>query len=121
MKSLDEVLKNKNTGLHYGNRIILPFTGYILKAVVDKEIVTDFGPASSGASINETPDFIEIYFLDYPELSETISEFESIKLVVVEKGKDVFDFKNHRKIALHLKEKHSVEIEEINEDILFIE
>lgn len=121
MKSLDEVLKNKIKALHYGNRILLPFSAYILKAVVEKEIITDFGPASTGASVNETQDFLEIYFLDYPDLSESISEYESIKLVVVEKGKDVFDFANHKKISLHFKEKHLVEIEEIDDDILFIE
>lgn len=121
MKSLSEVIKNKTIGLHYGNRIILPFTGNILKAVVDKEIITDFGPASRGASINETSDFLEIYFLDYPDLSSSITRYESIKLVIVDKGKDVFDFRNHQKIALKLKEKHILEIEEIGEDTLFIE
>ena len=50
-----------------------------------------------------------------------VHKYEVIKIVIVEQGKDVFDFKNHKQLALHLKEKHQLLIEEIDEDILFIE
>lgn len=121
MKTLDELLKNKITGLHYGNRILLPFIADILKAVIEDHIIMDFSTSKSGAQYSKHETFTEIYFFDYKNLAEVISKYETIKLVVVEEGKDIFDFINHRKLALHLNEKHKLTIEEINEDILFIE
>ncbi|MBN1300437.1 MAG: hypothetical protein JW995_04405 [Melioribacteraceae bacterium] len=121
MKSLREVLDNKLTGLHYGNRILLPFGAHVLKAVVENDIVMDFSNAKKGAAYNITRDFTELYFYDYRDLSEVVTEYETIKLVCVENGKDVFTLSNHVKIALYLKEKHILEIEELNDDILFLE
>ncbi len=42
-------------------------------------------------------------------------------MVIVEKGKDVFDFKNHIKLSLYLEGKHKVKIEESDHDIIFLE
>lgn len=121
MKSLDEVIKNKLGGLYYRNRILLPFSGYILKMMVDDEIITDFSINSGKAEVNEYPEFMEIYFLDYEDIKEVVSKYEAVKMIIVEKGKDVFDFSNHRKLLLYFNEEHKVSIEETDEDILFIE
>ena len=51
---------------------------------------------------------------------DVITEYETIKLVVVEAGKDLFDFDTHRKIALYIEEKHRLRVDEIDDDILFI-
>lgn len=121
MRTIDEVFRNNLHGLHYDNRIILPFKVEILKAIVENDIITDFSTVHSGAQYKINDEFTEIYFYDYKNLSEVVTQFETIKLVVVEKGKDLFDFANHRKLALHLLDKHKLTIEELNEDILFIE
>lgn len=121
MVTLDEALKQGLTGLYYGNRIILPFTFYPLKIVMEKDIISDFSSNARGAEMVEHKDFIDLYFFDYPVLREVITKFENIKMVIVEKDKDIFDFGNHRKIALYLKEKHQVTIEETDKDILFLE
>ena len=39
----------------------------------------------------------------------------------IEEGKNIFDWNNHRKIALYFAEKHKITIEETDADILFIE
>ncbi|MGK9477603.1 hypothetical protein [Melioribacter sp. OK-6-Me] len=121
MRTLDEVLKNNINGLHYGNRVLLPFKADILKAVVENDIIMDFSHQRKEACYNKHDYFTEIYFFEYPSLEEVVTEFETIKLVVVEDGKDIFDFQNHRKLVLHIKENHKLIIEETNEDILFIE
>jgi hypothetical protein len=121
MRTLDEVLKNNINGLHYGNRVLLPFKADILKAVVENDIIMDFSSQRKEACYNKYDNFTEIYFFEYPNLEEVVTEFETIKLVIVEEGKDIFDFENHRKLALHIKENHKLIIEETNEDILFIE
>ncbi len=121
MKTIEEVLKNKTNGLCYGNRVLLPFKAEILKAIIEKDIITDFSTTHKGAQYNITDEYTEIYFLDYKELSESISKYETIKLVIVEKGKDIFDLKNHKRLILHLQEKHIIRIEEANGEILFIE
>lgn len=122
MRTLDDALNNNLNGLHYGNRILLPFRVEILKAVVEKEIIMDFSSSKSGASYKIYDDYTEVYFYDYKNLSEVVSEFEKIKLVVVEVGKDLFDFANHRKLALHTEDKHKLTITEIKDDsLLFLE
>ena len=121
MPTLDDTLKKKLNGLYYYNRVILPFHAHFMKVICDTDIITDFSPGSKGIFIRETEDFTDVYFLDYKNLKEVVSKFEVIKLVVVEKGKDIFNFENHKKIVLHLKEKHILTIEETDEDILFIE
>ncbi len=121
MKTLNDVINNKISGLHYGNRILLPFEAEILKAVIENEIIMDFSSSDRGACYKIHDGITEIYFHDYKILSEVVSEFEKIKLVVVEKGNDIFNFANHRKIALQIEEKHKLIISELNEDTLFIE
>ncbi|MEW6508600.1 MAG: hypothetical protein AB1432_12745 [Bacteroidota bacterium] len=118
MKKLDDVIKNNFHGLHYGNRVLLPFGADILKAVIENDIITDFSSSKSGASYKVNEDFTEIYFYDYEILSEVVNRFEKIKLIVVERGRDIFDFSNHRKIALSIEEKHKIFISEINDDTL---
>ncbi|MEJ2616023.1 MAG: hypothetical protein P8Z35_13780 [Ignavibacteriaceae bacterium] len=89
--------------------------------IIDDEIITDFSPSSKGIFIREEADFTDIYFLEYKHLNDTVSKYEAIKMVVVEKGKDIFDFNNHKKIAVYLENKHNTRIEKTEEDILFIE
>lgn len=121
MRTLDNVLKNKVNGLFYGSRVLLPFVGDILKAVINEEIIYDFSSASEGAYYEKFDDYTEIYFFDHEDILTDVSKYEVIKLVVVEEGKDIFDFKNHRKIALNPNENHILEIFEIGNDIIFIE
>jgi len=121
MKSLKEVLNNKDFGLFYGNRILLPFAAEILKAVIERDIIMDFSTSDKGAKYTISNDYTEIYFYDYKNLLDVVSKYEMIKLVVVEKGKNIFDLSNHKKISLHLVENHKLTIEELNDDSLFIE
>lgn len=121
MYSIEEALKNKKSGLYYNNRLILPFKAHFLKVIVEHEIITDFSSASKGILINEEKDFTDIYFHDYENLKDSLSRYEAIKMVLVEKEKDIFNLENHIKLAVYLKEKHKAVIEMSDEDILFIE
>ena len=121
MKTIAEVLENKATGLFYNNRLMLPFHAHFLKVIIEDEIITDFSPSSKGIYIGEENDFTDMYFLEYKHLKDTVSKYEAIKMVVVEKGEDVFDSKNHKKLAVYLEEKHKTRIEKTEDDILFIE
>lgn len=121
MKTIDEVLKNKLHGLYYGNRLILPFHAHFLKVIVEDEIIIDFSSSSKGVIIEKDDEFTSLYFLDFKDLKNSVSKFESIKLIAVEKGKNIFDLNNHKKIVVYLEENHKTRIEETNDDILFIE
>ena len=121
MKTLDEVLKNNLNGLHYGNRALLPFAANVLKINIENDLITDFGSSSKGAHININEDYTEIYFLEYDDLEDVITKYENIKLILVEKGKDIFDLNNHRKIALHPEDKHILKISELDKETIFID
>jgi hypothetical protein len=121
MYPIDVVLSKKLNGLHYYNRIILPFKAHILKVIVSANIITDFSPKSKKIFIREKEEFTSVYFLDYKDLNDALSKFDAIKMVVVEKGKDVFDFNNHIKISLYLEPGHKVKIEECDQDIILLE
>jgi len=121
MLSIQQVLKEKKSGLYYGNRILLPFSCHVLKMNIENDLITDFSPSFKGVHISENPDFMEIYFYDYKDLGEVITKYESIKMVVVEKGTDVFDLKNHITLALHPEEKHKIRIEQLGENQIFID
>lgn len=121
MKTLKEVLENNLNGMYYGNRILLPFKADILKAIIENEIIMDFSDFSEHAEYEIKEDRTEIYFYGYEDLSDFVSTYETIKLIVVEEGNDIFDQENHRKIILHVKEKHTLKIEEAGENNLFIE
>ena len=121
MKSISEVLKDKKSGLYFGNRILLPFSCHIIKLNIENDLITDFSPSFKGVHISENPDFMEIYFYDYKDLSEAITKYEAIKMIVVEKGKDVFNMKNHIKLALQPEENHQLRIEKLGENQIFIE
>jgi len=121
MSKIEEILKSKSNGLCYGNRIILPFKAHFLKVIVDSKIIMDFSPGSKGIYIHEEENFTDLYFNDYEDLKSDITKYEAIKMVVVEKGKDVFNFDNHIKIALYLEDKHKVRIEPSDHDIIFLE
>jgi hypothetical protein len=108
-------------GLYYGNRLILPFQCIFLKIIVNKDILFDFSVNSKFIAVEEGKDYTDLYFREYENIQETISEFESIKMVVVEKNKNIFDFKNHIKLAIYFEGKHKIRIEKTDEDILFIE
>jgi hypothetical protein len=121
MKRISDALSKNLSGLYYGNRIIVPFNCHFLKVVIDDDIITDFSPSSKGIYVGEGDDFTDLYFLELKNLKDVISKYENIKMVVVEKGDDIFNIDNHKKIALYLEEKHKVKIEKTDEDILFIE
>ncbi len=121
MKTLDEVLENNAAGLFYNNRLVLPFHAHFLKVIIEDEIITDFSPSSKGIYIREEADFTDVYFLEYKHLKDTVSKYEAVKMVIVEKGKDVFDLNNHKKLAIYLEDKHKIRIEKSEDDILFIE
>ena len=121
MASLKEILKSKPTGLFYKNRLILPFQGIFLKVIVDDDIIMDFSPSSKQIYITENENYTDMYFKEYKHLKDAVSKYEAIKMVLVEKGKDIFNFDNHQKIVIYLDKKHQVNIEETDEDILFIE
>ncbi len=121
MKTLTEVLEKKMNGLYYGNRVLLPFAADILKMVIKDDIITDFSSKDSGAKYSIRDNFTEIYFCDYPELNREIRDYDVIKLVLVEKGEDVFDFKQHQIISIKPLEKHFLSIEKIDDEILFFE
>ena len=121
MNSLDEILKNNINGMYYGNRVLFPFHCTVLKIVIEKDIIQDFSIREKGAYVNETPEFTEIYFIDYPDIEANISKYENIKMVIVEKGKDIFDFSTHKKIAIKPEGNHVLSIKEIDENIIFIE
>lgn len=121
MSTLNEVLTKNLHGLYYGNRILLPFKADILKAVIEKSIITDFSDFSEQAEYEIKDNRTEIYFYEYADLSEFITTYETIKLIVVEEGRDIFDTKNHIKLILHLNDGHEIKIEEAGENFLFIE
>ena len=121
MKTIDESIKNNSPCLYYGNRLILPFHAHFLKVIIEDDILTDFSSSSKGINIKEDDDFTSLYFLDFKDLKNFVSKYESIKLIVVDKGKNIFDIGNHRKVAVYLEEKHKARIEKTDEDILFIE
>ncbi|GBD89592.1 hypothetical protein BMS3Abin04_00300 [bacterium BMS3Abin04] len=121
MKTIDQVLQEKEGGLYYGNRILLPFEVHILKAIIENDIITDFSASSDDAEYTIYDDFTEIYFYNYKDVSSDVTKYETIKLIIVEEDKYLFNTKNHRKIALHVQEKHHLKIEELGDDIILID
>lgn len=121
MKKIKELLDDNGSGLHYGNRILLPFKAEVLKIVIGTQIITDFSKKIDGAYIRITDLYTEIYFYEYKNLSEQLSKYEVIKLVVVQDGEDIFNFDNHVQIELEIKEKHKLLIKRIPDDLLFFE
>lgn len=122
MKTLDDVLKNKIHGIYYGKRILLPFAANFLKIVVEDDVISDFSDITeSGVIIEEKENFTNIYFLEYKKINEAVGKFKGIKILLAEKDKDIFDFANHRKLVLYLREEHVVEIEELDKEIIFID
>ena len=121
MKTLTEALENKHNGLYYNNRLILPFHAHFLKIIIDDEVITDFSPSSKGVYIKEEENFTDIYFLEYKHINDVVSKYEAIKIVAIEKGENIFDFNNHKKLAVYIEEKHKTRIEKSDDDILFIE
>lgn len=121
MSTINEVLKKKKKGLYYRRRVILPFNGHLLKVIIEDNILTDFSPTSKHIYVKEDDGFMSIYFKEYKDLKEEISKYEAIKICIVEHGKDMFNLKDHRKLALYLGENHELNIEATDDDILFIE
>lgn len=119
--SIDEIIKTNIEGLYFGNRLILPFKAHFLKVIINDKIITDFSPVASGVLVVEEDNFTNLYFNDYKFLIDEVTEFEVIKLLLVEKGKDIFKVENHKKIMVSLKEKNKAKIEAANKDILFID
>ncbi|MCF8241501.1 MAG: hypothetical protein K9J16_08935 [Melioribacteraceae bacterium] len=121
MSKIEDVLKTDKKGLHYGNRLILPFPIDILKVNIKNDIITDFSTSDVGAEYIVRDDYTEIYFHDYKSLMETVAKYAVIKMVVVEKGTDIFDQGNHKILSIDILDKHIVDIKEIHDDQIFIE
>ncbi len=121
MHTIDEVLEKKIYGLFYGPRVLLPFSVDILKAIIDNDILMNFSSVSDGAYYEKFDNFTEIYFFDHEHILNDVSKYETIKMIVVEDGKDLFDFQNHRRISLNPVEGHKLEIEEVGDEVVFIE
>jgi hypothetical protein len=119
--NIDETLNSKKSGLWYANRLVVPFQCHFFKVIVDDDIITDFSSRSKDIEITEEGEFTNLYFKQYPELNKAVSKYEAIKIIAVNKGEDVFNFENHKKISLYIQEKHKVLIEANEDDILFIE
>lgn len=118
---IEDIIKAKSGALYYRNRLILPFQGTIMKIIIDDDVITDFSPSSKDVYITQADGYTDIYFKQFKDLNDVVSKFEAIKMVIVDKGKDVFNFANHKKLAFYIGEKHQVKIEETEEDILFLE
>jgi len=121
MKTITDTLNKGLIGLYYGNRALLPFNCYVLKVIIDDDIIMDFSKTSKSIEINETEDFTEIYFKQFKNLKDVVSKFESIKIIAVDKNMDPFNFDNHQKLVIHVEDDHKLKIEKTDEDILFIE
>ncbi len=121
MKTLQQVLDEKIKGLYYGPRVILPFVADILKVIIDDDIITDFSPLSEIAYYEKQDNFTEIYFFEHKDILKDVSKYEVIKMIVVEEGENMFNFSNHKKIALNPLEKHQIEISELDDEMIFIE
>ncbi|RPI66434.1 MAG: hypothetical protein EHM47_16650 [Ignavibacteriales bacterium] len=120
MKIKDAVNQNVK-GLYFNNRIILPFQAHFLKMIIDDEIYTDFSVSSKHLYLSEESNFTNIYIRDFRSIKDAVSKYEAIKLIVVEKNEDIFNIKNHIKIALYPEGDHFIKIELTDEDILLIE
>ena len=121
MNTISDALKNKKNGLFYGNRVLLPFNAYILKVIINDDIIMDFAPASKYIYISETDAYTEIYFKQYKNIKEAVSKYETIKMIAVEKNENVFDTNNHFKLDVRVGDNHNLTIEKTDDDILFIE
>lgn len=121
MSKIEDVLKTDKKGLHYGNRLILPFPIDILKVSIKNDIITDFSTSDVGAEYIVSDDYTEIYFHDYKSLLDTVSKYAVIKMIVVEKGVDLFDKGNHKILSIDILDNHIADIKEIHDDQIFIE
>jgi len=118
---IKEAVNQKTSGLYFNNRILLPFQAHFLKMIVDDEIYTDFSPYSKQICISEESNFTNVYFRDFKNIKDAVSKYEAIKIVAVEKDEDVFDLKNHIKLALYPENGHIIRIEFTDDNILLIE
>lgn len=118
---IKEAVAQKAHGLYFNNRIILPFHAHFLKMIIDDEIYTDFSISSKHIFISEEGNFTNVYIKDFKNIEDAVSKYEAVKLVVVEKGDDVFDLKNHLKLALYPEGRHNIKIMFTDEDVLLIE
>src|SRR5690606_18761649 len=113
--------KEKQTGLYFGNRLILPFHANFLKVIIDDEIIYDFSPGSKGIMIVEEKEFTNLYFLEHQLLKDSVYKYEAVNMIAVEKSKNIFDKAKHTKLPVYLEENHPVKLEEACNDMLFIE
>ena len=118
---IEDIISTEKLGLHYGNRLLLPCEVEILKIILNHDIIMDFSSSKYGAEYNIKDGFTEIYFKEVKSVEDELSKFESIKMIVVDKGKSLFDFNNHKKVSLRTEDKHILKITRIDDDVLFIE
>lgn len=111
MNSVKKALEEKKHGIYYNNRDILPFKCEFLKIIFEDHIITDFSSNSPDVEIIEHDNFTDVYFKKWKDIQTVISEYENIKLIVCEKGDDIFDFSSHIKLLLYIENEHIIRIE----------
>ncbi len=121
MSKIIDALDKKLNGLHYYNRIILPFKCHFLKIMIEEDIITNFSNSSPDLEIIEHENFTDLYFKKYKDLMEELSEYENVKMILCEKDADIFDLKSHVKIILYLEDDHIVRIEKPGENQILID
>lgn len=125
VKMIEQLKKIENgeklKGLHYGNRLILPFRCHLLKVIVNGAVVTDLSSTKIGLEVIMHDNFMDVYFHGFDALTDKVQEHEAIKMIVVAEDEDIFDFETHKALGIYLQDKHEVVIEKLSEDILFIE
>ena len=118
---IEDIISNEKQGLHYGNRLFLPCEVEILKIILNDDIIMDFSSSKYGAEYQFRNGFTEIYFKEVKSIEDELSKFESIKMIVVDKDRSLFDFNNHQKVSLHTEDNHVLKITKLDDDVLFIE
>lgn len=121
MSKISEALALNKNGLHYNNRLILPFKCHLLKIMIEEDIITDFSSCSPHVDIMEYENFTDIYFKKYKDLKDELSQFENIKMIICEKDADIFDLNSHLKLILYLENDHIVRIETPSENQIVID
>ncbi len=111
MNSVQKAIEEKKHGIYYNNRLILPFKCEFLKIIFEDYIITNFSSTSPDVEIIEHENFTDVYFKKYKDIQTELSKFENIKLILCEKGDDIFDFSRHIKLLLYIENEHIIRIE----------
>lgn len=121
MKTLQNAIDEAVKALYYGNRLLLPFKVDILKIVIENDIITNFNSDKHDAKYFVRDSFTEIYFNDFKDIGAHAKDNDIIKMTVVEKGNDLFDTKKHIAIGLTYFSGHQLNIDKLDDEILYFE